>query len=298
MVAIYLSDFPVSFTVPCGHKAFALRSRLKEHFLNDQSQGFDFEGQAIQNPKRTKYRLGYYCKKDDILRQLIEQTFLPSIEAASALFTDAFKLKQNDETFSIFKYVRFRLVADRKGYFLAPHHDSSDTLLAMLLPIYTDQKPTTGFRMISTFDLSLDTSMDMVLDFIGKKFQCDDIKRLDDQFAGNLTLLLGYSPLRSILFRVIKGARRLQIMAYRCSDLLLAPDELLALPNVSNKYFRSNLIEVPLAASAHGVTPTATDRVSLLGDVLMAKVRKGQKIASFYDNEWELILPISREMMV
>jgi len=191
--------------------------------------------------------------------------------------------------------VRCRLVKDNPGYFLAPHNDSTDTLFAFLLPIKKSQQPTSSFRKIRVQSLlkSVYPRKSDAIAFFTTRYQCESMTEISDQFQRNSALTIHYCRKRNLLITVSDSVENYNITVWRCRDLTVLEDEVLIIPNSTNKIFDSHLLTPAKLLGAHGVLPTIEERINLLADVLCLEIDDNQREIGFKQNKKEVMFSVN-----
>ncbi len=165
----FLSDYPPAFLVKdlltnklleLGNLNIEEEIEVKEKKMYFKSQDeviFETEYGAIKssNRKAIKYDLLNSIANNfhtDIVGLLTSKSLINSLIRNSLLILDKAiyfnKKKPIVNSSNIELISRFRYLMDYKNYYLAPHNDSGDTLLALLLPLSPNNTPTSLFASI------------------------------------------------------------------------------------------------------------------------------------------------------
>lgn len=293
MYPLQISEEPIAYSIACGEDLEIIRYKLLNHISISESYAFNFSGQVYTDNKRQIYELGTFCYENAELLDNIKNTFRKIFQTSFAAFRSTYKLERTNQK-KIVIFVRCRLVKDSPGYFLGPHNDSTDTLFAFLLAIKKAQQPTSAFRKIRMQSLAKAEFLNKsdAITFVADKYGCDYMTEIANQFTRATPMMMSYCKKRKLLITAIDDVDSFKISVWRCRDLTAQTDEVLAIPNSSNRMFQSNLLGPAKALGTHGVLPTAEERINLLADVLCIELDENQGVTGFKNNKNEIMFSL------
>lgn len=246
-----------------------LRTKLSDK-VSKNDKDFNFRGSINSNEKRRSVSLDALIEDDEKINKLYF-FITKNINKFFNVYLKENKIKFLDRGRVL---ARIRLFEDHPGYFLAPHNDSSDTLVSMIIPVYPEQQKTAAFELIKTGNI-LNTDQNINF-YIDKIFNLVGVKKYDmhkNEFGNIENVNIAVSEDKEMVLVISKNNDNYKFNVHLNRSYNISENEILCICNPKCRYIEHGdelYGKSTGRLSKHGVMPTIKIRRNLIIDILAA----------------------------